>query len=207
MFQKIGDEFADVTKSAINTRNWVKSKRLRKIQGMTQVPENIFLVGLMGAGKTTVGRMLAKRLGKLFIDSDQEIEKRCGVKIPTIFEMEGEEGFRRREAKVIDELTQEKNIILATGGGSILLPENRDHLKNRGLVIYLRANPNELWMRTRHDKSRPLLNTPNPQKTLENLFLIRDPLYTSIANHIIDTGKPSVTQLTNHLLMQIELAS
>lgn len=174
---------------------------------MTELPENIFLIGLMGAGKTTVGRMLAKRLGKLFIDSDQEIEKRCGVKIPTIFEMEGEEGFRRREAKVIDDLTQEKNIILATGGGSILLPENREHLKSRGRVIYLRANPNELWIRTRHDKSRPLLNTPNPQKTLENLFLIRDPLYTSIADHIIDTGKPSVTQLTNHLLMQIELAS
>jgi shikimate kinase len=172
---------------------------------MSDVPKNIFLVGLMGAGKTTVGRMLAKRLDKEFIDSDQEIEKRCGVKIPTIFEMEGEEGFRKREAKVIDDLTQESNIILATGGGSVLLPENREHLQQRGIVIYLRATPNELWLRTRHDKGRPLLNTPNPQKTLEDLFAIRDPIYSAMANYIVETGKPSVTQLTTNLLMQLEM--
>lgn len=174
---------------------------------MNAVPENIFLIGLMGAGKSTVGRTLARRLGKLFIDSDHEIEKRCGVKIPTIFEMEGEEGFRRREASVIDDITQQKNIVLATGGGSVLLPENREHLKERGVVIYLRATPHDLWLRTRHDKSRPLLSTQNPQKTLEDLFTKRDPIYKSIATQIIDTGKPSVAQLTNHLIMQLELSS
>ena len=172
---------------------------------MSDVPKNIFLVGLMGAGKTTVGKMLAKRLDKEFIDSDHEIEKRCGVKIPTIFEMEGEEGFRKREAKVIDDLTQEENIILATGGGSVLLPENREHLQQRGVVIYLRATPNELWLRTRHDKGRPLLNTPNPQKTLEDLFAIRDPIYSAMANYVVETGKPSVNQLTTNLLMQLEM--
>lgn len=161
----------------------------------------------MGAGKSTVGRMLAKRLGKIFLDSDHEIEKRCGVKIPVIFEMEGEDGFRKREASVIDELTQLKNIVLATGGGSVLLPENQKNLQERGVVIYLRANPNELWLRTRHDKGRPLLQTPNPQKTLEELFEKRDPIYRSIANQIVETGKPSVSQLTNHLIMQLELSS
>lgn len=174
---------------------------------MNAVPENIFLIGLMGAGKSTVGRMLAKRLGKVFFDSDHEIEKRCGVKIPVIFEMEGEAGFRKREASVIDELTQLKNIVLATGGGSVLLPENQKNLQERGIVIYLRANPNELWLRTRHDKGRPLLQTPNPQKTLEELFEKRDPIYRSIANQIVETGKPSVSQLTNHLMMQLELSS
>lgn len=174
---------------------------------MNAVPENIFLVGLMGAGKSTVGRMLAKRLGKVFFDTDHEIEKRCGVKIPVIFEMEGEAGFRKREASVIDELTQLKNIVLATGGGSVLLPENQKNLQERGVVIYLRANPNELWLRTRHDKGRPLLQTPNPQKTLEELFEKRDPIYRSIANQIVETGKPSVSQLTNHLMMQLELSS
>jgi shikimate kinase len=173
---------------------------------MNAVPENIFLVGLMGAGKSTVGRMLAKRLGKVFYDSDHEIEKRCGVKIPVIFEMEGEAGFRKREASVIDELSQLKNIVLATGGGSVLLPENQKNLQERGVVIYLRANPNELWLRTRHDKGRPLLQTPNPQKTLEELFEKRDPIYRSIANQIVETGKPSVSQLTNHLIMQLELS-
>jgi shikimate kinase len=174
---------------------------------MNLVPENIFLVGLMGAGKSTVGRMLAKRLGKVFFDSDHEIEKRCGVKIPVIFEMEGEAGFRKRESSVIDELTQLKNIVLATGGGSVLLPENQKFLQDRGSVIYLRANPNELWLRTRHDKGRPLLQTPNPQKTLEDLFEKRDPIYRSIADQIVETGKPSVSQLTNHLIMQLELSS
>jgi len=161
----------------------------------------------MGAGKSTVGRMLAKRLGKVFFDSDHEIEKRCGVKIPVIFEMEGEAGFRKREACVIDELTQLKNIVLATGGGSVLLEENQKHLKERGQVIYLHANPNELWLRTRHDKGRPLLQTPDPQKTLQELYTKRDPIYRSIASQIVETGKPSVSQLTNNLIMQLELSS
>jgi shikimate kinase len=172
---------------------------------MNSVPKNIFLIGLMGAGKSTVGRMLAKRLGKTFIDSDLEIEKRCGVKIPTIFEMEGEEGFRKRESAVIKELTQLENIVLATGGGCVLSSDNRTCLHDNGFVIYLRANPHELWIRTRNDKGRPLLNTADTQKTFKNLFEIRDPLYASIAHQTVETGKPNVNQLTNKLVMQLEL--
>jgi shikimate kinase len=174
---------------------------------MRSIPNNLFLIGLMGAGKSTVGRVLAKRLGKSFIDSDAEIEKRCGVKIPTIFEMEGEEGFRKREAAVIKDLCMLTDIVLATGGGSILLPENRLHLQTNGYVIYLRAHPHELWLRTRHDKGRPLLQTQDPQKKFAELFEVRDPLYASIASQIIETGKPNVNQLTNKLLMQLELES
>ena len=174
---------------------------------MNSVPKNIFLIGLMGAGKSTVGRMLAKRLGKTFFDSDHEIEKRCGVKIPTIFEMEGEEGFRKRESAVIKDLTQMQDIVLATGGGSVLLSENRTYLHENGYVVYLRANPHELWVRTRNDKGRPLLNTPDSQKKLKELFDIRDPLYTSIAHQTVETGKPNVNQLTNKLVMQLELPS
>jgi shikimate kinase len=174
---------------------------------MNSVPKNIFLIGLMGAGKSTVGRMLAKRLGKTFFDSDHEIEKRCGVKIPTIFEMEGEEGFRKRESAVIKDLTQMQDIVLATGGGSVLLSENRTYLHENGYVVYLRANPHELWVRTRNDKGRPLLNTADPQKKLKELFEIRDSLYTSIAHQTVETGKPNVNQLTNKLVMQLELPS
>lgn len=159
----------------------------------------------MGAGKSSVGKVLAKRLGKVFIDSDHEIEKRCGVKIPTIFEMEGEEGFRKRESAVIKELCQMQDIVLATGGGSVLLPENRQILQSHGHVIYLRANPHELWLRTRHDRGRPLLNTQDPEQKLKELFDLRDPIYLSIAHQIIETGKPNVNQLTNKLVMQLEL--
>jgi shikimate kinase len=159
----------------------------------------------MGAGKSSVGKVLAKRLGKVFIDSDHEIEKRCGVKIPTIFEMEGEEGFRKRESAVIKELCQMQDIVLATGGGSVLLPENRQILQSHGHVVYLRANPHELWLRTRHDRGRPLLNTQDSEQKLKELFDLRDPIYLSIAHQIIETGKPNVNQLTNKLVMQLEL--
>ena len=159
----------------------------------------------MGAGKSSVGKVWAKRLGKVFIDSDHEIEKRCGVKIPTIFEMEGEEGFRKRESAVIKELCQMQDIVLATGGGSVLLPENRQILQSHGHVVYLRANPHELWLRTRHDRGRPLLNTQDPEQKLKELFDLRDPIYLSIAHQIIETGKPNVNQLTNKLVMQLEL--
>ena len=174
---------------------------------MNSVPKNIYLNGLMGAGKSTVGKMLAKRLGKTFYDSDHEIEKRCGVKIPTIFEMEGEEGFRKRESLVIKDLTKLEDVVLATGGGSVLLPENRQCLHENGFVIYLRANPHELWIRTRNDKGRPLLNTADPQKKFRELYEIRDPLYLSIAHQTNETGKPNVNQLTNKLVMQLELQS
>ena len=160
----------------------------------------------MGAGKSTVGKVLAKKLGRRFLDADHVIEDRCGVKIPVIFEMEGEEGFRKREAQVIRELTSEEDIVLATGGGAVLLPENRGALKNRGTVIYLHANPIELWHRTKGGEGRPLLRNGDAKKILENLYTVRDPLYREIADHVSETGKPSVNQLVNTLIMQLELA-
>ena len=168
---------------------------------------NIFLIGLMGAGKSTVGRLLARKLDRRFIDSDHALEERCGVKIPTIFEMEGEAGFRKREAQIINDLSAEKKIVLATGGGAVLLPENRKVLAERGTVIYLHANPIELWYRTKGGEGRPLLQNGDPKKTLENLYAVRDPLYREIADFTIETGKPSVNQLVSSLLMQLELAS
>jgi len=161
----------------------------------------------MGAGKSTVGKVLAKKLGRRFLDADHVIEERCGVQIPVIFEMEGEAGFRKREAQTIRDVTAEENIILATGGGAVLLPENRKALSERGTVIYLHANPVELWHRTKGSEGRPLLKTGDPKKILENLYAIRDPLYREIADHIIETGRPSVNQLVNTLIMQLELAS
>ena len=153
----------------------------------------------MGAGKTTVGKLLAKHLGKLFIDSDHEIERRTGVKVHLIFELEGEAGFRARETAVIDELTQQENIVLATGGGAILYAENREALHNRGTVIYLRANVEDLWRRTRHDKNRPLLQTENPRARLQQLLNQRDPLYSETAHLVIDTGEQNVQKLVRQL--------
>lgn len=160
----------------------------------------------MGAGKSTVGKVLAKKLGRRFLDADHVIEERCGVKIPVIFEMEGEEGFRKREAQTIRDITAEVDIILATGGGAVLLPENRKALSERGTVIYLHTNPIELWHRTRGGDGRPLLKNGDPKKILEDLYTIRDPLYREIADHVIETGKPSVNQLVNTLIMQLELS-
>jgi len=162
-------------------------------------PGNIFLVGLMGAGKTSVGKILAKRLNKTFYDCDQEIERGTGVKIPLIFEIEGESGFRDRENKVLSELVQRKNIVLATGGGAVLSEHNRRLLAEHGTVVYLRATVNDLWQRTRHDKNRPLLQTDDPLAKLEELFVQRDPLYREIADVIIDTGSQSLGNLAHRL--------
>jgi shikimate kinase len=162
--------------------------------------ENIFLVGMMGAGKTTVARLLAGRLNRPFIDSDQELEARCGVKVPVIFEIEGEEGFRAREAAVLDELTARSGIVLATGGGAVLRQENRERLGARGVVVYLRAQPRDLHMRTRHDKNRPLLATADPQKRLEELYEQRDPLYREVADLVVDTGRQGVQVLLKQIL-------
>lgn len=158
-----------------------------------QIPNNIFLIGLMGAGKTTVGKLIAKSLGKTFYDTDHVIEQRTGVKIPTIFELEGEAGFRKRETSTLEEFAQQDNIVLATGGGAIMAPENRDILKRYGYVIYLRANVNELYLRTRNDKNRPLLQNVDVKAKLEELFHARNPLYTETANLIVDTGHQPVT--------------
>lgn len=168
--------------------------------------DNIFLVGLMGAGKTTVGRQLAKQLGKTFIDSDQEIETRTGVRIPVIFEIEGEAGFRKREEFVIELLTAQSNIVLGTGGGVVLSENNRKLLKSRGMVIYLRGNPEQLYERTRHDKNRPLLQTEDPLAKLKTLFLQRDPLYLEVADLVVDTGRQSVSSLTRQLKDKLDLS-
>jgi shikimate kinase len=168
------------------------------------VPENIFLVGMMGAGKTSVGRALAKRLQKTFHDTDHEIERATGVKIPVIFDIEGEAGFRAREAKLLAELVRRKNVVLATGGGAVLLEQNRKLLAENGAVIYLRATVQDLWRRTRHDKNRPLLQTGNPLAKLEELFAQRDPLYRQIADLVMDTGCQSVGALAHRLQRQLE---
>ncbi|HBK43433.1 MULTISPECIES: shikimate kinase [unclassified Polynucleobacter] len=174
---------------------------------MNSSSNNIFLIGLMGAGKSTVGKLLAKKLGRRFLDADHVIEDRCGVKIPVIFEMEGEDGFRKREAQAIRDITAEHDVILATGGGAVLLPENRQFLSERGTVIYLHANPMELWHRTKGGEGRPLLKNGDAKKILENLYAVRDPLYREIADYVIETGKPSVNQLVNTLIMQLELSA
>ena len=192
----------------------------------------------MGAGKTTVGRAVARRLDRPFFDSDHEIEARTGARIPVIFELEGESGFRDREAQVIAELTGRESIalatdkqrevrvqvafslgessspaahaeqvaMLATGGGAVLRPENRDALRAHGIVVYLRANPHDLWLRTRRDKNRPLLQTEDPKGRLEALYEVRDPLYRECAHFVIETGRPSVNGLVNMVLMQLEMA-
>jgi shikimate kinase len=153
----------------------------------------------MGAGKTTIGRLLAKQLGREFYDSDVEIERKTGVKIPLIFELEGEDGFRKRETAAIEELSQHDNVIVATGGGAVLLAENRAFLKNSGKVIYLRAKVNDLYQRTRNDKSRPLLQGGNPKQKLEQLYIARDPIYTALADYIVDTGAQSANEITHHI--------
>jgi shikimate kinase len=165
----------------------------------SSVPENIFLVGMMGAGKTSVGKMLARNLGKVFYDSDQVIESRTGVKIPVIFELEGEAGFRAREAAVIEELTALKEVVLATGGGAVLNASNRQLLHARGTVVYLRATVNDLWNRTRHDRSRPLLQTPDPLGRLRELYAQRDPLYCEVAHMVVETGSQSLKSLVLRL--------
>ena len=167
-------------------------------------PGNIFLVGMMGAGKTSVGRMLARNLGKTFHDSDQVIESRTGVKIPVIFELEGEAGFRARELAVIEELTALTDVVLATGGGAVLAERNRALLHERGTVVYLRATVNDLWNRTRHDRNRPLLQTADPLGRMRELYAQRDPLYREIAHLVVDTGSQSLKSLVLRLQQMLE---
>jgi shikimate kinase len=164
---------------------------------------NIFLVGMMGAGKTTVGRLLANFLEKKFYDSDREIQKRTGVSIPLIFEIEGEAGFRKRETEMLSELVKTGNIVLATGGGAVLGAENREMLKRSGTVIYLRATIDDLWRRTRHDKNRPLLQTQDPRAKLTELYAQRDPLYRETAHIIVESGKRSARHLAQLLAQQL----
>ena len=165
--------------------------------------ENLYLVGMMGAGKTTVGRSLARRLKLRFYDSDQEIEARCGVKIPVIWEIEGEAGFRAREAQAIAELSVLDGIVLATGGGAVLAKENRALLSARGTVVYLRATPEHLYERVRQDRNRPLLATADPLGRLHELYVERDPLYREVADVVVDTGRQTVHSLARTLADQL----
>jgi shikimate kinase len=164
---------------------------------------SLYLVGLMGAGKTTIGRVVARRLKLRFMDSDQEIERRCGVKIPVIFEIEGEAGFRNREAGVVAELTALRGIVLATGGGVVISAENRRLLAASGTVVYLHAQPADLYERVRHDRNRPLLAAADPLERLRELYAARDPLYRAIADVVIDTGKQGVAALARELLEKL----
>jgi len=165
--------------------------------------DSIFLVGPMGAGKTTIGRQLAEALSYAFIDSDHEIEERTGANIPLIFDVEGEAGFRRREAAVIDELTQRSAVVLATGGGAVLDPSNRTHLKARGRVIYLAASIGKLLERTARDRNRPLLQTDDPRAKLEELMAQRDPLYREVADVVINTDRGSVRRVVKDILARL----
>jgi shikimate kinase len=167
------------------------------------IPGSLFLTGPMGAGKSTIGRQLSKRLNKEFHDSDHEIEARTGVDIPLIFELEGEAGFRKREQTIIEELTRIPDIILATGGGAILDPENRRNLSTRGRVIYLHASVNQQLKRTRRDRNRPLLQTADPRAKLEELMAIRDPLYREIADVIIETDGKRVRDVVRQIIQQL----
>jgi shikimate kinase/3-dehydroquinate synthase len=167
------------------------------------IPRNIFLVGLMGSGKTTVGRTLARRLGMRFVDSDHEIEARTGASIPLIFEIEGEPSFRRREADVIRDLTSEEGIVLATGGGAILDPRNREYLKTRGTVIWLRASVGSILARTRYDKSRPLLQTADPRRSLEEIARQREAFYQEVAHFSVETGRPNVQAMVQAILTHL----
>ena len=171
---------------------------------MTAESKNLVLVGMMGAGKSTVGRMLARRLKRDFYDSDDEIERRCGVRIPVIFDIEGEAGFRVREVQAIAELCALDGVVLATGGGAVLAEENRRQLTALATVVYLHAPPGYLWQRVRHDRNRPLLATADPRKKLEELYAARDPLYREVANIVIDTGNQSVQTLARDLLARMD---
>ena len=167
--------------------------------------KNIFLIGLMGTGKTTVGRQLARKLKMNFYDSDRVIEERTGVDIPLIFEKEGEAGFRKREVDIIDELTQRQGIILATGGGAVLDAENRNHLINRGTVFYLKSNLNTLIERTSKDKSRPLLQADEPVEIiLKRLLEERGPLYEETADYIIETANNSIHGVIQAIIKSLE---
>lgn len=164
------------------------------------------LIGMPGSGKSTVGRHLARQLGRTFVDSDHEIEHAIGGSIRVYFEQHGEAAFRDLEAQTIARLCQQTGTVLATGGGAVLRPENRAALQQHCQVLYLRSTPEELFRRLRHDTQRPLLQVRDPLKRLRDLYRERDPLYRATCHFTIETGRPSVPTLINMILMQLELA-
>ena len=166
----------------------------------------IALIGLPGSGKSTIGRQLARRLGLVSIDTDHVIEQRLGCSIREYFEREGEASFRDVEQAVIDDVTQSHDGIISTGGGSVLRLANREYLHSRSHVVYLRSSPEEIFRRLRHDMQRPLLQVDDPLTRLRDLYAIRDPLYRETAHFVVETGRPSVANLLNMVVMQLELA-
>ena len=168
------------------------------------VPSNIFLIGPMGAGKSTIGRRLAAAFGKDFVDADQALEERTGVDIPLIFELEGEEGFRRREREMLARLVQREGIVLATGGGVVLSAENRSHLVGRGFVIYLDAPIELLVARVARDRNRPLMQTDDPERTMREIMRIRDPLYRESADIVVRSTHRSSRFVIREILQRIE---
>ena len=160
---------------------------------------NLFVVGLPGAGKSTLGRALARRLGMPFLDADTELERRLGVSIPTIFEIEGEAAFRDREEAVIAEIVERSGIVLATGGGAVIRPANRERLRTSGTVLYLHAEPATLRERTRHSRNRPLLNTADPLGRLMELYAQRDPLYREVADVVLESDRDQVMRFAQRL--------
>jgi len=170
---------------------------------MERSSKNIVLVGLMGSGKTTIGRRLAKKLNQDFFDTDHEIINKTGVTIEHIFDIEGEEGFRERESKILKNLCQMSNIILATGGGIVTLPKNREILKNAGLVVYLSSSIDQLLRRTAKSKTRPLLeNSSDRKKTITELFEARDVYYREVASFIVDTTGKKLHEVINLILRE-----
>ena len=165
---------------------------------------NLILVGMMGSGKTTMGRALAKHFGKEFVDSDEAVQQRTGVTIPHIFDVEGEPGFRMREAAALAELVKRDGLVIATGGGAILDESNRALMQQNAIVIYLKASVHDLWQRTRHDRNRPLLQTDDPHAKLTELFQQRDELYQQVADLVIHSGKQSAHSVMLLLVNEIE---
>ncbi len=164
---------------------------------------NLILIGMMGSGKSTVGRRLAAVLGRHFVDADHELERRCGVPIATIFELEGEAGFRRREAALIAELVEPASLVLATGGGAVTDPESRRLMHARGHVIFLEASVADLWQRLRRDRSRPMLATADPKARLQSLLEARDPLYRETAHQRVLTGRQPVARTVAEILRHL----
>ena len=169
-------------------------------------PDNIFLIGLMGAGKSTIGRQLARRLGKEFRDSDGEIEKRTGVNIDVIFDIEGEQGFRRRETETLRELTAARGIVLATGGGAVLAPENQALLKDNGFIIYLKATAEHLAGRLRLDRRRPLLQSGDKLTKIRELLERREPVYQQLADLVIETNERSIYRVVSEISKKVKQA-
>ncbi|WP_028293699.1 shikimate kinase AroK [Oceanobacter kriegii] len=169
--------------------------------------QSIFLVGPMGAGKTTIGRLLSGDLHREFVDSDKFIEEKCGANIPWIFDMEGEAGFRDREEQAIDILTQRTDLVLATGGGAVMRAENRKHLRSRGVVVYLCTSVEQQIARTAKDKNRPLLQTENPAQVLQELFKKRDPLYREVAHIVLQTDQRNPRWVVNEIRKRVKALS